>query len=324
MEIESMKYYGISKEFSKADYFETENYQNMFNNIKLAIKNGGLIALTGIVGIGKTTTLRRLQQDLREDNKILVSKSLATDKRHVNINTLYTALFVDLATKKDDKMPTQAEKRERKLQSLIKERNKPIALFIDEAHDLHPRTLISLKHLVETVEDANGTLAVIAVGHPKLANDLRNPALEEIGARAKLFELGALGINSPKFIEWLINSCKNEKTKLEEILTKEAIELLAERLVTPLQINYYLTRVLEKGCQVGEKPISAVTAESVLSPNLDSLEPNLARNGYNLPILCEYLNVKRHEVKAYLRGQLTPSRFDEINKEIHKLGILMS
>ena len=77
----------------------TQNYQNMFTNIKLAIKNGGLIALTGIVGIGKTTTLRRLQQDLREENKILVSKSLATDKRHVNINTLYTALFVDLATK---------------------------------------------------------------------------------------------------------------------------------------------------------------------------------------------------------------------------------
>ena len=30
MEIESMKYYGMNKEFSKADYFETENYQNMF------------------------------------------------------------------------------------------------------------------------------------------------------------------------------------------------------------------------------------------------------------------------------------------------------
>lgn len=25
-----MKYYGMNKEFSKADYFETENYQNMF------------------------------------------------------------------------------------------------------------------------------------------------------------------------------------------------------------------------------------------------------------------------------------------------------
>ena len=80
MEIESMKYYGMNKEFSKADYFEAENYQNMFTNIKLAIKNGGLIVLTGIVGIGKTTTLRRLQRDLREENKVLVSKSLAIVK----------------------------------------------------------------------------------------------------------------------------------------------------------------------------------------------------------------------------------------------------
>ena len=100
--------------------------------------------------------------------------------------------------------------------------------------------------------------------------------------------------------------------------------MLAEKLVTPLQISYYLARVLEKGCQAGEKPISMETVESVLSPNLDSLEPNLARNGYNLPILCDYLNLKRHEVRAYLRGQLSPSRFEEISKEIHKLGILMT
>ena len=172
-------------------------------------------------------------------------------------------------------------------------------------------------------KDVNGTLAIIAVGHPKLANDLRNPALEEIGARAKLFELGSLGVNSPKFIEWLINNCMTEKVKPEAILTKEAIELFADRLVTPLQITYYLTRVIEKGCQIGEKPISLETAKSVLSPDLDSLEPNLARRGYNLPILCDYLNVRRHEVKAYLRGQLTPSRFEEINKEVHKLGILL-
>lgn len=323
MDTESMKYYGLTKEFNKADYFEAENYQNMLTNIKMAIKSGGLIAITGIVGIGKTTTLRRLQQDLRNENKIIVSKSLATDKRSVSINTLYTALFADLANKKDDKQPMQAEKRERKLQSLIKERNKPIALFIDEAHDLHGRTLISLKHLIETVEDVNGTLAVIAVGHPKLANDLRNPALEEIGARAKLFELGSLGANSPKFIEWLINSCRNEKAKAEPILTKEAIELLAERLVTPLQIIYYLTRLVEKGCQIGEKQISAETVKTVLSPDLDSLEPSLARHGYSLPVLCDYLNASRHEVKSYLRGQLVSGRLEEFNREIHKLGIVL-
>ena len=72
----------------------------MLKNIKAAIKSGGFIALTGVVGIGKTTTLRNIQKDLAEDSKIILSKSLATDKKRVSINTLYTALFTDLLTKK--------------------------------------------------------------------------------------------------------------------------------------------------------------------------------------------------------------------------------
>lgn len=317
-----MKYYGLIKELDKADFFETEYYQNMLTNIKLAIKSGGIVALTGMVGTGKTVTLRRIQQAIKTEDKVLVSRSLA-DKRHVTINTLYTALFADLVTKKDAKFPMQAEKRERKLQVLIKELNKPIALFIDEAHDLHPRTLISLKHLIETVQDVNGTLSIVIVGHPKLANDLRNPALEEIGARAKLFELGSLGQNSPRFIEWLLSNCSNEGIQPEDILTQEVIKLLADRLITPLQIIHYLTRILEKGCLIADKPVNVSTVETILSPDLKALEPNLARHGYNVTVLSDYLGVRRHEVKAYLRGQLPPSRSEELNKEIHKLGVVL-
>ena len=217
MDICSKKYYELKQELDQCDYFECENYQNMLLNIKAALKSSGIIALTGIVGIGKTVTLRKIQQAVKEENKILVSKSLA-DKRQVNINTLYTALFADLATRKDGNLPTQAEKRERKLQMLVKEINKPIALFIDEAHDLHPRTLVSLKHIIETVQDVNGTLSILVVGHPKLANDLRNPALEEIGARAKLFELQSLGTNSVKFIEWLLGKALNDGIKPKDII----------------------------------------------------------------------------------------------------------
>lgn len=63
MEIEIMKYYGLTKELGKAEYYESDNYQNLLASMKLAIKNGGLIAVTGIVGSGKTTTLCRIQQN---------------------------------------------------------------------------------------------------------------------------------------------------------------------------------------------------------------------------------------------------------------------
>lgn len=321
MDIETMQHFGLAKELEKADYFETEQYKTMLSNVKFAIKSGGIIALTGIVGIGKSVALRRMQQAIREENKILVSKCLVTEKRNVTINTLFTALFTDLARKKDGKLPTQPEKRERKLQALIKEQNKPVALFIDEAHNLHSRTLVSLKSLIELIQDASGILAVVIAGHPKLANDLRNPALEEVGARAKLFEFNPLGTNGSKFIEWLLNNCSKDKVKSHDIFTKDAIDLFSNRLITPLQVTHYLTRALEKSYQLGEKPVSIATAQSILSPDLNTLEPNLARHGYNIVALSDYLNTNRREVKSYLRGQLAPNRIEEMDKEILKLGV---
>ena len=323
MNVDSLKFYQLDKELSKAEYFKTDQYQTMLQNIKVAIRSGGFIALTGIVGIGKTTTLRNIQKDLLEDGKIVISKSLATEKKSVSVNTLYTALFTDLLTKKDSKFPTQAEKRERKIQSLIKERNKPIALFIDEAHSLHHNTLVGLKHLIEVIEDGNGTIAVIAVGHPKLSNDLKKPSLEEIGARARIFELNELGANSPKFIEWLIKDCKSQKINLDDIISQRTIEFFAERLVTPLQIIYYLSRAFEQGARIGQRPLDLDTAKSVLSPELNSLEAKLTRQGYGTYTLSDYLNIKRGEVKSYLRGQLPGSRIEEISNEIRKLGILL-
>ena len=318
-----MQFYGINKEFNKCDYFETDHYQNILRNVNAAIKSGGIISLTGIVGTGKTVISRRIQEVIHEENKILVSKSLASDKRRVTINTLCTALFADLAIKKYGKLPTQAEKRERKIQMLIKDVGKPVALFIDEAHHLQQRTLIGLKHLVEIVRDAKGTLSIIVVGHPKLMNDLRHPSLEEIGARVNFFELNVLGVDGVRFIEWIITNCSIDQIKPHEVVTKEAIAFLSERLITPLQITCYLTRALEKGFVIGEKPLGIETVKTILSPDLNVLSAALARSGYNFAVLCNHLNAKPSEVKAYLAGQLGQGRAEEIDREIHRFGVLL-
>jgi type II secretory pathway predicted ATPase ExeA len=73
------------------------------------------VALTGIVGCGKTTTLIAIKEELARDKEILVSKSLSVEKGKVNLGTLILALFYDLVTEKDFKIPTQPERRERAL-----------------------------------------------------------------------------------------------------------------------------------------------------------------------------------------------------------------
>jgi type II secretory pathway predicted ATPase ExeA len=215
---EMMHYYGLVKDFDKTDYFETEAFKSVLSSLEIAVLSGGIITLTGLVGVGKTTMIRHFQEGLKKKNQVIVAKSLATDKRRVNINTLYTALFADLPTAKEFKVPTQAEIRERKLQELVRKINKPIAFFIDGAHDLHWRTLIGLKQLIETIEDAKGTLTIIMVGHPKLGNDLNRPAMEEIGARAKLFSLDSWGQQKQRYIEWLLEQCSKPKTPIHDIV----------------------------------------------------------------------------------------------------------
>jgi len=119
------------------------------------------------------------------------------------------------------------------LRDLIRKRQKPIALFIDDAHDLQAKTLVGLKRLIEVVRDGNGTLSVVLAGHPKLKNDLRRPTMEEIGSRAAIFDLEGFGGEKLTYLRWLLIQCLNTKGKAEvtsddsidAVITDEAMAL---------------------------------------------------------------------------------------------------
>jgi len=319
MRSDVMKHYGLTRDLPRSGYFETEQLREVFDDIEAAIHGGKLLALVGLVGCGKTTTLHRLIESLKGEKNILVSQSLAVDKHRVNLGTLMTALFYDLVTEKDFKIPTQPEKRERKLVEVISKRHKSIVLFVDEAHDLHHKTLVGLKRLIELVQNSGGTLSVVLVGHPKLRNDLRRPALEEIGARTALFWLEGIKGQERAYITWLLAQCtKSEST---EILTDEAVERLATGLSTPLQIEQYLTLAFEAAYQVGQKPVSVEIIDSVLAADLDALEATLTRNGYNTRALAELLNARPAEIRAFLHGQLAPGRTQELHAQLLAAGL---
>jgi type II secretory pathway predicted ATPase ExeA len=320
-------YYGFTKDFGQAGYYETGQSQQIVKELSHEIRAGKLVTLSGVVGSGKTTMLRRIQETLALDKEILVSKSLSVDKGQLSLPVLINALFYDLATEKDFKIPTQPEKRERVLRDLIRKRGKPIALFIDDAHDLHAKTLVGLKRLIEVVRDGNGTLSVVLAGHPKLKNDLRRPTMEEIGSRAAIFDLEGFGGDKLSYVKWLLTQCLGVKAKtetagrIEAALAEDALILLGARLSTPLQFETYLTRAFEEGFRVGQKPVTVEVIESILSKDINDLEPRLTRHGYNAKVLGEVLNAKPREIRALLRGQLPAGRTQELQHEMLAVGI---
>jgi type II secretory pathway predicted ATPase ExeA len=214
-----MEYYGLVKEFRRSGYFETEQQKQLFKDIKIAISTVNLVVIAGIVGSGKTTALRHLFENLESEGKIIVSKSLSVEKNKATLKILISALFYDLSKEKKIKISSQSEKRERELRELIKRGKKPVALFVDEAHDLPQSTLTQFKRLIEIVEDGGGNLSIVLAGHPKLKNNLRRPIMEEIGSRATLFTLDSICNHQKEYINWLINQCLKPESKIDDTRT---------------------------------------------------------------------------------------------------------
>ena len=316
-----MWHYGLTRDLESAGYFETEHHRQVCREVSAAILAGRLVAITGMVGNGKTALLRHLQAELTRENKVLVSKSLAVDQERTTVATLIDALFYDLSPEGEIRLPKQAEKRERDLRALFRRRRKPVALFVDEAHNLHPKTLTGLKRLMEVIADGDGRLSVVLAGHPKLRNDLRRPTMEEIGYRTSTFSFDGITGQQREYIVWLLKACAVKGIAVDDLIAEPAVELLVARLRTPLQIEGHLTLAFEEGFRIGEKPITTDVVEAVLSRQIDDLEPRLTRHGYSVRTLAEQFNAKPAEIRRLLRGDLDAARARELTDEMLAAGL---
>ena len=232
------------------------------------------------------------------------------------------ALYCDLATEKDGKLLTNPEKRARQILEVMKKQRKPVVLFVDDAHGLYHQTLVGLKRLIELVEGGNAILSIVLAGHPKLKNDLQQPRLEEIGARVSgVFTLEGFYQNQKDYIEWLLMELTDHEVELNTFITEDAIELLADKLVTPLQIKHYLTLVFEKAHEVGQRIVTAELIQTILAGSLDDLEPQLIRQGYNTKVLADLLNTRQKTIRSFLQGQLTPVQAQDLKEKMLKVGI---
>jgi type II secretory pathway predicted ATPase ExeA len=91
-----MDHFGLARGLRQVGYFETEHHKQLIKELEAAIGEGGLVALAGVVGCGKTTLLWQLQDRLKKAGNFAVAESLAVDVDRVNLGTLkLTLCFTD-------------------------------------------------------------------------------------------------------------------------------------------------------------------------------------------------------------------------------------
>ena len=249
---EVMRQYRLARPPVDVGFFETEHHAQVARDLRAAIQGGRLIALTAVIGSGKTMLSRRLRDEIEREGRVIVARALTLEKAKITVPLLIAALFYDLSTEKTVSISSQSERRERVLQERFRKARKPVALFVDDAHDLHPKTLTALKRLVELVVEGGGQLSVVLIGHPKLKNDLRRPKMEEIGDRMTVFEFGGLRDRQRDYIDWALKNSLEQGVEPAERVTKDVwLELLDQRLAVSGEIAPSAARHRERVGRTG-------------------------------------------------------------------------
>jgi len=172
-----MNSFHADRELYEAGWQNSEQLLCILREIEANASQGKMMALTGGVCSGKTTTLSYLRKTLAEKGEVGVAQSLSIDKEHLSLATLMLELFYDLAMEKGVVVPNKLGKRELALRELIKARGKPVILFIDDAHDLPKKTLADLAQFMERIRSAGCILSVVLAGKPGLQDHLGDQAM---------------------------------------------------------------------------------------------------------------------------------------------------
>jgi type II secretory pathway predicted ATPase ExeA len=148
----------------------------------------GFVVITGEVGAGKTTLIRKLLSEF--DDNVLVAKIFQTQ--------LDEAEFLQAVLVEFGLNPFNAKKVE--LMDMLSTflidsflQNKQLVLIVDEAQNLRPRVLEEIRMLSGLETQKQKILHVIIVGQPELNQTLDSPALEQLRQRIRLrFHISAL------------------------------------------------------------------------------------------------------------------------------------
>ncbi len=145
------------------------------------MNRAAITVITGEIGSGKTTLIRRLLDDIGEDTRVgLISNT------HRSFGELlqWISLAFDLEYKNREKV----ELYQGFIDYLVAQyaQNRHTVLIVDEAQNMDPLTLEELRLISNVNADKDQVLQLVLVGQPELRDTLRRPDLEQLAQRVSV------------------------------------------------------------------------------------------------------------------------------------------
>lgn len=221
----------------------------------------GFVAITGEVGVGKTTILRSYLE--LADRKHL--KLIYIYNASLTFDELLTTLFQELEI--PERPPTTFLAVNRLHEELIEfyRKNTTVVLIVDEAQNMPVDTLESLRMLsnLETVSEK--LIQIVLIGQPEFDEMLQEHRLRQLRQRIAIHaRINPLTLEDS--IAYLTHRLNRVALSRKPVFTRQAIRMIAEAANgIPRTLNILSDNALITGFGAQTRPVDAKIVREVLS-----------------------------------------------------------
>jgi TonB family protein len=238
----------------------TDSHSEVLSTLKEGIEaERGFVALVSQPGVGKTTLLHALREQLAEQAVTAFVFQTGLEPLAI-LRILWKELGLDASQADLVKMHQQFEVGLAKVAAM----GKQFVLFIDEAQGLSPAALETIRLFSNFETGRRKMVEIVLAGHPEMEHLLARPGLEHIRQRVSVF-CRLQPLNQDESVQYIRHRLNVAGTSGPEIFTEEALQVLASYgKGIPRTLNIYAFQAMMKGSKRSARTLDATLVREAI------------------------------------------------------------